>query len=224
MTRSVIRLLAMLCLMSLSGIAAVVLLVSPEWTAPEAQRPDMASLRPQLIAMPGASVSLDQIGQRPLFLESRRPHVPPTAAPQPESTPDPFPDAELVGLFGSGEEAGVIVRLKGDATRLRVGMQWSGWQLKSVDPVSLKAVFVSQGRGDHELRLKRQPQQGGMVATLETVSPSDADLATEPPDARVDGDEAGADSVTDPTRAAILARRAARAAALQSREQRANQQ
>lgn len=221
-TTAVVRLLALLCLLSLAGIAAVALFVRPQWTAPNAQRPDMASLRPHPIATPVTSASLLQIGQRPLFFESRRPIA---AASSPPPAPDVFPDGELVGLFGSGSEAGVIVKANGEAVRIRVGMEWSGWQLKSVDPVAVKAVFGLEGRVDHEIRLTRQPQQGGMVAAFERPVSADTNPPAlprvDPDEARQDDDgiERDDDNVTDPisTRTLMQERRAAaRAAASQS--------
>jgi hypothetical protein len=219
-TTAVFRLLALLCLLSLAGIAAVALFVRPQWTAPNAQRPDMASLRPQPVTTPVTSVSLLQIGQRPLFFESRRPI---TAAAQAAPAPDLFPDAELVGLFGSGSEAGVIVKANGEVSRIRVGMEWSGWRLKSVDPVAVKAVFVLQGRDEHEIRLTRQPQQGGMTAAFERPVFADTDPPADPDELRQDEDGVERDDLTDPGSARILIqerRAAARAEASRSSQPR----
>jgi hypothetical protein len=225
----VFRLLLLLCALSLGGIAAVLWLVHPQWHAPEPQLPDMASLAPRVVALPHMSAPLIQLGLRPLFLEERRPYVAPTAEAPPPPDPDPFPEVELVGLFGSGPDAGVILRSKGEVSRVRVGGQWSGWKLERVDPVAVRALFVTAGRADHELRLKRLPQQGGLVADLAPLPatmPADVPNGGQTDTSATDAEpqETGAASAADLSiLQSLQERQAARDAARQSRQRRINQ-
>lgn len=229
MIGSVFRLLLLLCALNLGGIAAVLWLVRPEWHAPQPQLPDMASLAPRVVSLPRMSTPLVQLGLRPLFLEERRPYVAPTAQAPPPPDPDPFPEVELLGLFGSGPDAGVILRSKGEVSRVRVGGQWSGWKLETVDPVAVRALFVTAGRVDHELRLKRLPQQGGLVADLApppAAMPADVPNGGRPDasvaDAELQGP--GAASAADLSiLQALQERQAARDAARQLQQQRINQ-
>lgn len=175
---------------------------------------------------------LAQLGQRLLFLESRRRHIKPvTKAPQ-EPDLDPFPEVELVGLFGSGTDAGVILRHRNEVSRIRVGAEWTGWRLKAVNTVAVGAVFASAGRADHEIRIKRQPQRGRMIAELEPPAAKPASPPYTEAETRVNASDAvlgkqGARSaVSEAVMHAIqerpVAREAAREVTRQVRKLRAN--
>ena len=68
--------------------------------------------------------------------------------------PKPFKGFQLVGLFGHGESAGVIVSLKGKTQRMRPGETLGEWKLKSVG--ANDAVFTS-GSQEETLVLKVAP-------------------------------------------------------------------
>lgn len=195
-------LLLIVCAASALGIAAILAISDSQWSAPQAQRPDLAPMPGMEDAPPEvAAMSLDLIAQRPLFTQGRRPYVAPVAVqagaePEPEPVSEPFPDAELLGVFGSGRAAGVLLRHGPTTARVAVDAEWSGWSLQSVDTQSSSAVFVSRGE-EHVLMLKRQPQQGALVFVPPVPAPV------------VSPDEAAAQvsdsAVTEPDEAAVAA-------------------
>ncbi len=189
MTSPAHRFLLLTCVACLLGITTVVVLTDARWTAPQPQAPDLAfASSAALLSRIGQTAPLTLTGQRPLFLASRRPHVAPEAVADPgvDADPDAFPDAELVGLFGSGPHGGVIVRYEGRTSRLGVGARWSGWELKSIDTATLRATFAAKGRSDQVLRLKRQPQQGAVIPVPETGGPAE--------EAEIEGEAASAEA------------------------------
>src|SRR5690606_1077619 len=99
----------------------------------------------------------------------------------------------LVGIFGAGSDAGVIVSQDGKASRVRVGAQWSGWTLRSVDPARSAATFSARGRGTHEWQLKRQPQQGAMVYQP-SAAPRSEESPAEPAESRAETEQAAAEA------------------------------
>ena len=59
---------------------------------------------------------------------------------------------KLVGVFGAGESAGMIVRVKGKPRRLRLGGDLAGWTLESV---AEKEVVLKKGARRKTLSLER---------------------------------------------------------------------
>lgn len=177
MSRAVIRIV--LFAVAVAVLAIGVFLVSGRgaWTPPDPRPPELqSSIERRDGLWSTAPVTLDEIAARPLFSAGRRPVSAPVAQPEaikpPE--PDPFPDAELVGIFGSGADAGVMLRDKDATRRVGLGTEWSGWTLRSIDVEGSSAVFVAQGRGEHELRMKRAPQQGTLLFTPPSRAPADS--------------------------------------------------
>lgn len=78
----------------------------------------------------------EEVGARPLFWTSRRP-APRSAADGPEG-----PDArrgqlgkvDILGVFGSGATAGVIVKVEDNRQRILLGEELLGWSLEAVHP------------------------------------------------------------------------------------------
>ncbi len=92
----------------------------------------------QLISVASVSATQsDEIRARPLFWVSRRPvaNLGAQGSEQggPGSQPESLKNVKLVGLFGSGETAGVIVVVEGKQRRILIGEQVvDGWTLYSV--------------------------------------------------------------------------------------------
>lgn len=159
------RVLWGVALAALLGIAAELILIDADWTPP-ASRPPEAPAVVAVNAHAGANGALlNEIGQRPLFLEARRPPEPvaaEAAPPAPASAVNPLDGVELLGVYESGGHAGVILRRGGEVSRVPTGVEWQGWRLLAVS--TTKAIFTSADGTTQELPLARQPQQGGMVA------------------------------------------------------------
>lgn len=152
------RLLSAVCAAAVTIAAAVVLISDSRWTAPPARMPDLPpELEDAFVGIDDNAALVGEIARRPLFVPGRSPIV---VAQEPvvAASPDPFPPAELLGLFGSGAVAGVILRHEGKTERIAVGAEWLGWKLDWVDPGKRKATFSAAGKTSHELSLKRQPQ------------------------------------------------------------------
>lgn len=157
------RLLGGVALALLSGIAVELILIDADWTPPAARPPEV----PVVAAVPapaGANGALlNEIGQRPLFLEARRPPDPSVAEPAPAAPAvNPLDGVELLGVYESGGRAGVIIRSGGEVSRVPAGGEWQGRRLVAVS--ATKAIFASADGGSQELTLVHQPQQGGMIA------------------------------------------------------------
>lgn len=157
------RLLGGVALALLSGIAVELILIDADWTPPPARPPEV----PVVAAVPapaGANGALlNEIGQRPLFLEARRPPDPSVAESAPAAPAvNPLDGVELLGVYESGGRAGVIIRSGGEVSRVPAGGEWQGRRLLAVS--ATKAIFASADGGSQELTLVHQPQQGGMIA------------------------------------------------------------
>ena len=101
-----------------------------------------------------ASSGSDEIRARPLFWSSRRP--------APESVEEIAPDeggaaagelkeVKLLGVFGSGDTAGIIVLVKDKKRRILQGEDIKGWTLQTVEP---NRVVLVDGERREELVLK----------------------------------------------------------------------
>lgn len=157
------RVLGGIALALLSGIALELIFIDADWTPPAARPPAV----PAVVAVPapaGANGALlNEIGQRPLFLEARRPPDPVAAESAPAAPAvNPLDGVELLGVYESGGRAGVIIRSGGEVSRVPAGGEWQGRRLLAVS--ATKATFAGADGNSQELTLARQPQQGGMVA------------------------------------------------------------
>ena len=93
-----------------------------------------------------------EIRDRPLLWPARRPFVAPAVVPNVKAPdPKPFEGFQLVGLFGTGDDVGTIVSLKGKAQRLRLGEKIGDWKLESV---GINEVVFSSGSQQQTLVLK----------------------------------------------------------------------
>lgn len=160
---SAYRVLGGIALALLAGIAAELVLIDADWTPPAARPPEVpVVVAPETPAGANGAL-LNEIGQRPLFLETRRPPEPAAAEPTPAAPAvNPLEGVELLGVYESGGRAGVIVRRGGEVSRVPAGSEWQGRRLLAVS--ATKAIFAGADGSSQELTLARQPQQGGMVA------------------------------------------------------------
>jgi hypothetical protein len=134
---------------SAAGILATTLLAvlylalagSPQPISPAKSLFAPVSVEQALLASRPELSSFDFIF-RPVFALKRVPPAMPTVADQQDESVDGLPEHEvaegidgvsLLGIFGSGEVAGVIIRLdNGERQRLPVGESIKGWTLKSL--------------------------------------------------------------------------------------------
>lgn len=89
----------------------------------------------------------NEINSRPVFFPSRRPVdavVAPVAVDPSAANASELAKLQLLGVFGGGESAGVIVLIEGKKQRLSIGEAVKGWKLKSVD--LNQASFSSGGK------------------------------------------------------------------------------
>lgn len=126
---------AMLLLFILACVLALVSLRGQQLPAPVA--PATEALAPLRIELrePLAD-GLGEIALRPLFWEGRMPLGAETELEQaagPAARTSQFDGAELLGVFSSGADQGVIIRLGGARRRVMVGESVEGWELISVE-------------------------------------------------------------------------------------------
>jgi hypothetical protein len=85
--------------------------------------------------------------ERPLFSETRRP--PPKAQAQPVDT---LSTVTIVGIWGTGAQAGVIAREGQQMRRVKVGEPLAGWTLKEV---RLQGATFARGDETRSLLIRR---------------------------------------------------------------------
>lgn len=123
---------------------------------PEAVEPAPDTL--QLVASPDvetvSAAQSNDIRSRPLLWLSRRPEVEVVKVVKPKKEEDStgLDKMKVVGVFGAGESAGMIVRFEGKPHRLRLGEDLAGWTLESVTE---KDVVLQNGAQRETLALER---------------------------------------------------------------------
>lgn len=163
------------------AIAAEFLLIDARWMPPQPQLAAVPAVVPGLPLPAGVDgAQLAEIGQRPLFLETRHPPAP-AAEEVPPVPPavNPLDGVELLGVYQSGGRGGIMIRRNGQVSRLAAGAEWEGRHLLAIGATS--ATFASPDGSRQELPLKRQPQQGGMAAAPPAGTGGKADKAVKPP-------------------------------------------
>ncbi len=144
------------------------------WVPPAAIRPQSDPI-PQLEPTTSADASVMlQIMDRPLFSPTRRPPPPPKAPPPPEP-PDLLAAANILGLYGEGAGAGVLVESEGRVQRVKPGAEVAGWTLKRVSP---QAAEFERGTESRELRITRKRANASPArAPTEALAPNAAAAA-----------------------------------------------
>jgi hypothetical protein len=103
------------------------------------------------------------VAARPLFLATRRPPEPVAeTVPEEAPPPDPLADVALVGVYGSGADAGVLLRKGAEVSRLRADGEWQGWRLLALG--ATEVTLTAADGATKTLKLERRPQLGGMIA------------------------------------------------------------
>jgi type II secretory pathway component PulC len=116
---------------------------------PEARPPAPESLVVADAMITGAVTGemRNEINARPVFFPSRRPlsaAPPPPVVDKTTANKSELDKVQLLGVFGGGETAGVILLVEGKKQRLSVGEAVKGWKLKTVD--LNEAQFSSGGK------------------------------------------------------------------------------
>lgn len=138
--------------------------IDARWEPPVPQAATVPEAPGSSVVGPVSGNALVEMAARPLFLPERRPPEPVLVEePEPEPEPEPLADVTLLGIYGSGGSAGVLLAAGDEVSRLRVGGEWQGWRLLSVG--STAATLVAADGETQTLELERRPQLGGMVAT-----------------------------------------------------------
>lgn len=167
-----IRRLLLLSMLAIASGALIMFVADRGWSEPDSSPAALSMAQNDMTALL-QPVVVRVAMSRPLFFEGRRLPVqspPQSVMPAPPVMPPPFPAAELLGVFGApGDAMGLVLRSEGQTSRVRLGEEWSGWQLVGIDLANGNAAFASPSFGRHEIALKRQPQQGGMVTPPEIL-------------------------------------------------------
>jgi hypothetical protein len=141
----------LLCLQLLYSGARLAMAPAITAVAPAA---DVLQVKPVDSPATVATSQSDEIRSRPLFWQTRRPTQGGTAAVAPDTgskQAGPLKEVKLLGVFGSGDTAGIIVLVKGKKQRILQGESVRGWTLDVVEPN--RVVLVDGGRRE-EIVLK----------------------------------------------------------------------
>lgn len=139
----------LLCLQLALGALGLATLSAPDPVTPA---PDSLRVPPVLSPVSVAASERNEIINRPLFWSSRRPVEAVATVVEPEAKAGELKGVKLVGLFGSGERAGIIALVKDKKRRILLGDEIEGWTLKSVTPFEL---VVANGERTETLALER---------------------------------------------------------------------
>lgn len=141
---------------------------------------------------------------RPVFAIKRVPPVMPLVDDKPETTVDELPADELVegidgvsllGIFGSGEVAGVIIRLdNGERQRLPVGESVKGWTLQSLGSRRAMLQATTGQRAVLEMAFATDQTSTDVATGISSTAALKAEASS--PNA-VEGEPSQADSKTD---------------------------
>lgn len=137
------------------GATRLVLMRAPDSLRPAA---DVLAVGEVKSWPPVSTDATQALLNQPLFWPSRRPLAPVeviVTEPKQSSTGTRAAQIKgviLVGVFGGGDSAGIIVLYKGNKRRVMVGEELDGWKLKSVAPES---AVISSGDRNQTLALQR---------------------------------------------------------------------
>ena len=144
-------------------------------TAPE------TGLTPDTFALPGVS-EYQQMVERPLFMESRRPPPPKSEEPPPPPPPTPPEKAtpvnfKVMGILSTPEgRMALIADAKGKYKRLKVKDSLDGWQITDIKPDRL---LIEQGEFKEDLSLLKKRAKG--ASPTPTGTPAMAPPNAPPP-------------------------------------------
>ena len=143
----------LLCLQLAWGALRLVTQAAPEPLAPAA---DSFQVPPVVAPAVVAAAGRNEILSRPLFWSGRRP-VEQVATRtddggQAGSLPGELSDVKLLGLFGSGKQAGIIALVQDQKRRILLGDTVQGWTIESITPF---ALVLSNGERSETLVLQQ---------------------------------------------------------------------
>ena len=139
-----------LCLQLAYGGFQLAVMSAPEPVQPAADSLQVPGVFGPVVVAAGER---NEIISRPLFWSSRQPVSAGKTRPKPVDEPGELKNVKLVGIFGSGESAGIIVLVKDKKRRILVGERLEGWTLKSVDSGE---IVLSDGKRRKNLILQRR--------------------------------------------------------------------
>jgi hypothetical protein len=149
----VVILLALLLIVQLVyGAIRLAVMSRPEAVEPTADSLQvMTSLGPEEITEEQSS----EIRNRPLLWPGRRPIETIVDNPAVEKVQQQEVEGiTLLGVFGTGESVGIIVRIKDKTQRFHVGQEMHGWTLESV---GTNEAVITAGKRRETLILKQVP-------------------------------------------------------------------
>jgi hypothetical protein len=141
----VLVLCLVLCLQLIYGVSRLLLLSDPQ---PKPPADGALRVRDVVQYQKLTAEESAEIRARPLFWVTRRPAEAIAATvvsekPKAATSVKKFVGVKLVGMFGDGDAAGIILIVKGKKQRIVLGQEIDGWTFDSVEPG--KAIFTSAG-------------------------------------------------------------------------------
>jgi len=168
------------------GALRLLTLASPEPVAPAADSLQLpAVVGPAVVATAGRN----EIISRPLFWSSRRPVDGVATLADPGSRPGELEGVRLLGLFGSGKQAGVIALVQNQKRRILLGDTVEGWTIESITPHTL---VVSNGERSETLAL----QQGTVTVRPARAPAAAASQAERQPESEAENQAKAADGAS----------------------------
>lgn len=157
------RALGALALAQSLAVAVVLVAVDGDWQPPAALAPGLPSAPNAPAGITAGADLVVDVAARPLFVATRRPlEARGDGASGNGESPDALADVALVGVYGTGDDAGVLLRKGTEVSRLHVGGDWLGWRLQTLGTTEVTLIAVDGAT--RTLKLERQPQMGGMTA------------------------------------------------------------
>lgn len=141
----------LLCLQLAWGGVRLATMAAPDPVAPAADSLQVPAVLAHEVVNARAR---NEIISRPLFWSSRRPVDAVATVLESTSQPGGLQGVKLLGLFGSGDQAGIIALVKGQKRRILLGEAVEGWTLASITPT---ALVVANGERTETLVLQPVP-------------------------------------------------------------------
>lgn len=164
-------LLSGLLALVLAGIVAAYSLA--RWSPPEPLAPEIPRIKATApVAEAGTDIST--LLAAPPFWASRRPDPFPQNATQVEEAETVSKDTQLLGLYGSGRDAGALILIGGKIRRISKGDTLAGWIVQDIQP---RSIVLANSRGQRkEIPLLHAKQAVGSAkarATAQAAHPND---------------------------------------------------
>ncbi|MEM8560868.1 MAG: hypothetical protein AAGF57_01470 [Pseudomonadota bacterium] len=139
----------LLCLQIAYSAARLMIGDGPTSVAPAADSMQVPGVvGPSMVEMEGRRSMLE----RPLFWLGRRPSSLSESEAEPVGEVGQLEGVKLVGVFGSGDRAGVILLDKSSQRRLLIGERFNEWELNAIDD---EGIHFMSGERQLTLRLER---------------------------------------------------------------------